>query len=373
MNIKANEPKRQKTPRPASEKWEGGHLHRTKRGGVTHIIDKWVNGFHFHISTRCSQRRAAIKQLEIFEADPFGYIAARKQAKRQIGKVEITDALILEYRDWMIETKGNSRAWAFAVAGFLADWLEDLDGADIRTVSLTEDMKPALERRKTSRPHRIESIKAFCGWLRKEKGLLTRGNDPTLDLSVPQARPEKLRRRKVVDPERISAVHAWLPEETRDVLHFLTATGWHVSEVRRFAEGGELVRGTDPGVLAVVKTRHKSGRWHPTNLHHREQVEVARRILARGRLPIQETLCEHMRNACDKAGLSKEKGEWFSLGQMRHTVLTYAVEHGASPEQASEFAGHSNSKTTRTFYLDLAKPTVSVKTLRLINGGAKTG
>jgi len=197
------------------------------------------------------------------------------------------------------------------------------------------------------------------------EGLLTRGNDPTLDLAVPQARPEKLKRRKVVDEDRLRKVFLLLPEETRDVLHLLTATAWHVSEVRRFAEAGEIAIGRDPGVLAVVKTRHKSGVWHGTNLHHAEHVETAKRIRARGRLPITETLCEHMRDACESAGLDKTKGEWFSLGQMRHTVLTYAVDNGSSPEQASEFAGHSNSKTTRAFYLDLGKPTVSVSVPRL--------
>ena len=42
------------------------------------------------------------------------------------------------------------------------------------------------------------ALKGFTAWLRREKGLLKRGEDPTLDLQVPHAEPEKLRRRKAV-------------------------------------------------------------------------------------------------------------------------------------------------------------------------------
>jgi hypothetical protein len=77
-------------------------------------------------------------------------------------------------------------------------------------LSLAAELVPALDGA-PSRKQRIEVIKALYGWLREERHVLRMAEDPTLDLAVPQARPEQ-------------AAKEWRPH-----LLVLAGTGWHVS------------------------------------------------------------------------------------------------------------------------------------------------
>lgn len=337
-------------------RWLGGYV-RPGRKGPTFVIDRWIHGEHFHVSTRCRTERAALQQLEAFEADPPSYRGGRGPAAE---RVELTGELILEFREWMLTAKGNSRQWTNEVARFLLAWREDLGHADLRRVSVTADLKPALDKRGTNRRHRTEAIKSFYRWLRMERGLLRHFEDPTPDLRTPPIRPEKLRRRKTVPLERVRAVLAHLPEATRDVLILQLGTGWHISEVRRFARGGELLE-SDAGVVAMV--RHKSGDHHRTSLVHPEHVAAAQRLRARGWIPCPTTVVEHAKCACNAAGLAPD--EHFRLGQMRHTVATHAKESGAAVRAVSEFLGHRSEETTRRFYIDLNVPPPAVPTVRI--------
>lgn len=345
-------------PRKHEVKWLGGYVRQGKKG-ATYIIEKWIRGTHFHVSTRCHSERPALKQFELFELNPKAYCAGGPVARAPL---VITPALVLEFHGWMLNTKRNSKKWCDDVARFLAAWTVDLNDKDLRDVSMHKDLKPALARRK-SRKHRVEAIKSFYGWLRKEKGLLTHAEDPTLDMPVPQSRPAKDERKKVVDQARVLAVLPHLDEKTRDLLRLQTGTAWHIAECRRFSEKGEVVPvGLGPlGPLAKISVKHKSGRRHTTPLSRLEHVEAAERIRARGFVLDDSTLNYHMARACAAAGIER-----FCLGAMRHSVLTWAVEMGASPQQASEFAGHRSLSTTRDFYLDTAVPTVSVPVLRLV-------
>lgn len=353
-------------------KWLGGYV-RFGSKSSTYVIDKWIGGVHFHVSTRCSTERAAVKQLERFEADPYGYTPLGDDGSA----LRITLELSEQFRAFM-QRKGNSAEWVATVMRFLADWEEDIRTRDLRNLSVQRDLKPALDVRKTSRRHRIETIRSFCRWLREEKGLLTRGKDATLDLSFPKTTAAKLRRRRAVTLEHVRAVFPHLPEETRDVLWLLTGTAWHVSEVRRFAEGGEIVRQLEGDPRVVLVTRHKSGELTRTPLTDRGQMEAAERIRKRGRIPAKETLAQHMRDGCNAVrekeaenGVAEENlTPHFRLGDMRHTALTYGVQQGASPQEASEFAHHRSLTTTKKFYIDLAVPTVSIPTMRLVKEGA---
>ena len=55
------------------EVWEGGYRRRDSKGRDVFVIERWVGGRKFHASTRCHTRKAALKQLERFEANPAGY------------------------------------------------------------------------------------------------------------------------------------------------------------------------------------------------------------------------------------------------------------------------------------------------------------
>jgi integrase len=338
--------------------WVGGYVSAGKRGPVF-VIERRIAGVYFHVSTRCRTERGAMKALERFEANPEGY---RPEGEPEREPLLLTPELVADYRAWMLDTKHNTEAWVNDVTRYLGDWADDLGEDDIRDTSIAQ-LKAMLDARKTSRRHRIEAVKAFCSWLRKERGLLRHAEDPTLDLPVPPSVAERLRRRKVVEPARVLAVLPWLPDASRDVLSLLSGTGGHISEVRRFAAEGELVRPASGEPLAVLVVRHKSGELTRTPIQHREHLEAAERIRARGHIPSNWTLNEHLRRACAAAGVPV-----FPMGVMRHTVATLAVEQGATPAQVSEFLGHRSQATSKKFYIDVATPTVSIPVLRLVKG-----
>lgn len=356
-----------KKPRPDADRWPGGYV-RTNKSGRTFIIERKVGGVHFHVSTRCKSLRAAMKQLERFEADPANYSPAGVAPEPERKPLVMTADLVLAYRDWMLSReRPASREWALNCANYLADWIDDLGGKDLREVTVVGDLEPALDRRKTSRRHRIEAIKAFYGWLRKKRGLIRHAEDPTPDIAVPQGSPEKHRRVKVVPRERVLAVLPHLPSAVRDVLILKLATSWHTSEVRRFAREGVMIPGTREGVLFVLQVRHKSGELTRTPLVHQEHVEAAQRILAKGKVPDRHQVADAMRAGCQAAGVTL-----FHLGQIRHSVLTWAVEQGASIEDVAEFAHHRSPLTTKKFYLDVAEPAPRIPVLRILDGGKKT-
>lgn len=354
--------------KPRRARWLGGYIRQGKSGPV-YVIERWLGGVHLHLSTRRRTERAALKELERFEADPHGYQAIRSED----APLRITAELVGRYRKYLRTTKKDTPDWVSNVVRLLAHWAEDLGAADLRRMK-TVKLRDVLDERQTSRRHRIEAIKGFCRWLREDRELLAIGQDPTLALKVPQAEPAKQRRRRAVPMDYVDLVLPHLPEETRDVLRLLTGTAWHVSEVRRFAAAGELVRPVSGDPLAVLVTPHKSGDLTRTPITTPEHLAAAERIRGRGRIPIRETLVGHMREACERvrqfqadAGVpeAKRMPHW-RLGVMRHSVLTHAVEQGATPQEAAEFANHRSVQTTKRFYVDVAVPTVRVPVMRLV-------
>lgn len=352
------------------ERWLGGYVRVGKGGKRTFIIDKWIRGQHFHLSTRCNTERAALKQFERFEADPYGFSPLGEGADA----VRITPELVNEFGLWMRDVKRDTREWIGDVMRFLGDWSEDLARHDIRNLNLQRAVYPALDKRKTSRRHRVESLKSFCTWLRRVKGLLNAANDTTQSLPIPKALPANQRKKKAVSEAHIRAVLPLLPEATRDVLLMQLATAFHISEVRRFAATGDLIYYRTGSLLASVTVKHKSGELVTQPIIHAEHLAAVERIKKRGGIPIPETLCNHMRHAINQLRRDEElrgvpeqdRTPHFRLGQMRHTALSFAANAGVPLEQVAAFAHHRSIATTRAFYVEMAKPGISVPVLRLV-------
>lgn len=347
------------------KKWLGGYRREGKKG-PTYVIERWVGGRYFHVSTKCRTERAALKHLERFEEDPETYSPKLFAAAPARTPLFLTKPMVLELCEWMrTRERPASERWIYHVGHYLSHWMTDLAGVDLRDVTVHGHLRPALDKRKT-RQHRVEVIKVLYGWLRKEKGLLRHAEDPTLDLPVPKPAPEKHKRKKVVEPARVLAALEKMREESRDVLELRLATAWHLTEVVRFAASGEILPvAGDPRVIAVLITRHKSGKETRTPLQHKEHLEAAKRIRARGQIPTYKVIANDLKVACKAAGVER-----FTAGVIRHSVLTWAVERGASPREVAEFAGHSEA-TSRRFYIDVAVPTVAVPVLRVIDGKKK--
>lgn len=341
-------------------KWSGGYVRQLveagqPKGRPVYVIEKRVDGVRFHVSTRCHDRGAAERQLMRFEANPAAYSPAG-EAKR--AGLYLTADMVQEYGNQQ-EASGLTGEWVDEVGRCLVNWLDALHGKDLRTLALHRDLKPFIEARRTRKAQHIKALKGLFRWLRQEKGLLKHHEDATLDLRVPQAKPEKWGRRKVVTPEAVQLVLPHLPAPFADVLHLLTATAWHLTEVRRFTQAGEVVPATGP-VLAVLVTRHKGGELTRTPLQYPEHVETARRLLGLRVWPQRMAFARAMRAACAAAGVP-----YFGMGVMRHSVLTWGAEAGMPIAALAEFAGHKSASTTRRFYVDVASPTNVIPIRRL--------
>lgn len=333
--------------------WDGGYIRQGKKGPV-YVIERWVGGIHFHVSTRCRTSGAAHEQLKRFEGDPINYRPSGEGTYRLL----ITHELATEFREWLINVKKDSAEWGFRCQRILIDWAEDFGGRDLRRVSLA-DIETALDRRVGGRRHRIQALKSFCTWLRRRKALLTSKDDPTLDLAAPQSPAATVS--KAVDEKRINAVLPYLPPDTQDVLLLLMGTGAHIMEVKRFATGGRMEKETS--AKATLFMVHKSKREKPFPLRGRAYVQAAERIKVRGRIPAYDTMNLDMGKACEMAGVKR-----FTMGVMRHSFTTNAFKAGHTMAEVGDAVHHASTRTTKAHYV-VAVPPHPVTPLRVLAGG----
>jgi integrase len=329
--------------------WPGGRIWTSADGTTTYVIRRKVAGRPYEVSTRCTSLRAAMAQLARFEADPEGYDPSGGQGERLLLDVDRAKAFLL----WSLNEKGNSADWVRQQKRYLAWWMERLGGMDLRRVTLRQHILPALDG-VTGRRHRIEVIKAFYSWMRKERALLTAAQDPTYGaLAVPQLRPEQWRRPKAFPRSSHESVVRHLAGPWPDLLVVLAGTGWHVTEVNRFARAGivaELPSSASRahGAAAVlVCPRRKSGEEQRTPVSS-DVADAARRVRKRGGFSVVR-LYKAVTAACLAAEV-----EPYSPGQYRHSVATWAIEQGADPAAVAAFLGHKSPSTTRRFYATLA-------------------
>lgn len=318
------------------------------RAGI-YVLEKKIKGRKFHVSTRATTLRAAMKQLERFEADPGGYRAAGTEKRQAL----ILDGdLIDAFHAWHLPAV--TRKWALQMRSRLYDWADHLKAADLRNLNLIDDLKPHL-RNATQPHHRAKAIKLLFGWLRSEKGLITRAQDVTLDLSIPVLKAAQVSgESKAVTWESVMKVAPLLAPHVRDVLVVLCASGWHVEEIRRFAVDGPMREPTAadaPNALLMITTIQKNGRRHTTALVHPNHVEAAKRVRATGRVIDNNRLRKHMLRACKAAGV-----EPFQLGSIRHSVATWLRQAGVSDDAIAAFLGHESKATTRKHYIDHQVP-----------------
>lgn len=340
----------------AREPWEGGYTYRRGDGRRVFVIERRVGGERFHISTHAHSYEAAMKQLARFEADPRAY---QPSGSDNTEALRMTDKLVVDYFDWQV-AKGVTRKWAKECNKRLTDWVVDLNGVDLRRANLRDHIKPALEKHDGGRQHRIEAIKGFYAWLRKERHLLTSAQDPTLDMPVPQGTPAKRKKRKAVEWDRVQAAAAHLEGAYLDCLVVLIATGWHVTELERFVRSADSqINYQQRGdTQATLSTQHKNREMTRTPITDPATLAAAERLRARGTVP-------RYLNAAVKAACRAAEVEEFTLGVMRHSVATWAVEGGAAPEKVAEFLQHKDARTTKRFYADVAVPTTTVPLPRL--------
>jgi integrase len=336
--------------RTARPQWLGGFIRKTKAGRPTYVIEKRINGQLFKVSTRCHTLDAAVKELARFEVDPGGYI------KRLVMTVD----LVLEYRTWQLDERGNSHEWAHTSANLLMDWLEALGDVDLRKLTAVA-VKEKLRGWETSRPARVTALKGFFTWLRKERGLLKHHEDPMPDVRIPERKSAKEQGRARDVPFKTAlAVYRHLRADVRDVLQLLSGTGWHLSEVGRFAEKGEIRKDPTGKSKAVLVVWHKRKEDSVTGLSNPLHIAAAKRLREQGWILSRGRLAELMRLANDAAGVPE--GERLHFGDMRHCVGTWSVELGEDMRDVARAFNHESEKMLRRHYVRHAVPRATIKT-----------
>ena len=347
----------------------------------TFVIEKRIKTIKWHVSTHCTSLRAALKQLEVFEADPKSYSATKTSRPDAL---VLTEAMIEQFFAWHLAPKpyggGVSREWALDIRSLLHDWMNHLKGSDLRSLDLVADLKPHLRKTKTQPHHRVKAIRNLFRWLREEVGSLTRQQDVTLDLPVPVVAAAQETESKALPFELVVEIVPHLRPDIRDVLDLMTATGWHITDTRRFAERGtirERNASDPPHVLAVLGTKMKGmdgGKAHFTAMVHPEPLAAARRIRERGYIETRGALRKQMIAAAERLTAERRKENpkapavpHLNLGAMRHSVSTWMSQAGHEAD-VWRFLGHKGPGTADRHYIDRQQaPTVLPKTaLRVV-------
>jgi integrase len=323
--------------------WPGGRIWEREDGTHVYVIKKQIGGKRYQVFTPATGIRAALVQLERFQANPEAYDPAGDTADRLL----ITPELVRAFLEFSRDEKTNSRGWVLQQRAYLAWWEEKLRGRDLRKLDLARDVIPALDSA-PERRHRSEVLKAFCSWLRKERHLLSRSEDATLDLAVKARRPEQWTRPKAIPRASYLRVLAALPPHHRDSMILLDETGWHVSELARFVRAGTIEDvPSGRSEAAILETRHKSGEPHRTAIGPDARA-AAERLRKRAGFSVSK-FYEAIQAACKTADVPA-----FTPGRFRHTFATRAIDEGVAPEAVSAYLGHKSPATMRRFYATLA-------------------
>jgi hypothetical protein len=127
-------------------------------------------------------------------ADPVEY--AREASA---GAVIVTADLLGRFAGYLADPpppeEPRTGAHIRDVIGYLVVWQTFFRGRDLRRFDL-RGLTRELNQHRTARQKRIVALKSLTKWLRVHEGVLSRADDPTADLAVPQATPEQSVRQK---------------------------------------------------------------------------------------------------------------------------------------------------------------------------------
>jgi integrase len=336
--------------------WDGGYFRLDEKGRKHFYIRRMVSGVNYDVSTRCHTTTGANSELKRFEENPAAYVPGGVPIKEPILLDEQT---ALDFLTYCRDKKKNGEEWLIKQRSYVAWWVVKLAGVDLRStgdstvpgkVSLAAHVIPALDSVKGARGHRIATLKAIYSWLRKVRHDLSAAEDPTFGtLAVPQNTPAQWKIDKVIPQPHVKAVLSRIDSHWRDAMIIQSGTGWHLTEVRRFARGGSVQgfpKNAKPtnGAKGVLLCPHaKTGELLRTAVSA-EVVAAGTRLRKHGNFSIQKYR-EAIKAECREAKISE-----FTPGRFRHTVATFAVNAGTPEEQVSSALNHKSKRTTKRFY-----------------------
>jgi integrase len=230
-------------------------------------------------------------------------------------------------------------------------------------VNLERDVLPPLQGQ-PQQANRRRTLKAFLSWLRSEDGgtRLRLAEDPLARaLRVPKSNPaQRAKPNKAVPWEDLVKVRDGARVKGKDVPglqdHWRAAfviqmeTGWHNTELRRFAVDGSIEPYVGKQVAAaVLMVQHKSGSQHRSAVSA-AAVAAAKELQAYGSFE-PANYSREVKRVAGEVGVSE-----FTAGQLRHSVATKMINDGADLATVSTFLGHRSPQTTKGFYVTHAVP-----------------
>lgn len=343
--------------------WAGGRV-RDVDGREVWVIERRIgDGRRRVLALDAANEKQALAELALFERAPGSY--QPRAALPRPGAEALIDAETLkEFARYVDTEAGLSEGYRrHILRPYLADWGAALKGRDIRRLELV-DLTEILKTWKTSRHHRIVALRSLTSWMR-ETGRLRRQEDPTLDLKVPQARPEKAVRVKGYPAQIIERLYATLGEQRcRDVIVIRSKLGMHDTEIGRIARGEALLRRLDnQGEIAGTITfpHLKAGKIHVVSADA-QTLAAAERIQAQGAPLSRMALKRMLDKAVEKIRKGLAQGQQFPdirPGELRHSYATWArnvgrivrpQDGGVPLAEVAAVLGHSSARTTSRFY-----------------------
>lgn len=368
-------------------KWSGGRTYEGREGRTVYWLDRCFNGKRYGIALDVGSKRDAEAELALFLRDPVGYVG-RREAKRRADDalVVLTENLIDQFEEYLTKL-GRERRHVRGCRHYVDWWKEQLGEVDLRTVKL-RDLKRCLSGTKTAKRNRIASWKVFCSFLREELAVLPRGDDASLDLHAPPAKPEKATREKGYSIEAVekfySALSPWSStrpgwdaktvdvQSVRDCLLLHAKTGMHQTEVMRLAAGEGKIADVDGEVeiAGTITFIHKSGYVHTVSVD-RQTVVAARRLQQRGSAPADSYIRKVIDRTAHESGLPPIR-----LGELRHSFTTWGRTcgelirpkgTGVSVEEVAAVLGHTNVRTTKLHYDGTKVPPMVKVPIKLVH------
>lgn len=325
-----------------SETWDGGYRRKAKNGKKVFVIYARRGGKLYEISTRATSSDAAGQHWRRFQADPANY---RPEGDAPREALVLNRDLAFTFLVWSRDTKGNCATHRRDQKTALQWWQDRLGAVDLRQVK-TERLLRELDTAKTGRKQKIATLKTFYGWLRKERHLITTAEDPMFgQIRAPVSKAAQLSRRKAIDRAAFNQALKALKGWPRDALEVLGSTGWHVTELERFAVGGEIEQHPHSGAPVLLCPKTKGGNHLRTEIPPAVEAAAAR-LLKAGESVEYFALKRALTNI----------GAKFDPGHLRHSVATWAINAGADPALVSSFLNHRSLATTRKFYATHAVP-----------------
>jgi integrase len=343
--------------------WKGGRIYEDRDGARRYVIERTRNGRRF-VATLPAGVTDPEAELALFKRDPEGYIRQLNERGLTLpdnGAVRLTADEIEAFAKYM-RSKDLCAAYISGVTGYLAHWANALEGADLRTVTVTR-LYELLDTWDSARNYRVTALQTWCTFLIRRQRLTV--NVAAL-LEVTKAPPSRLKRNRGYSIKQVESFYRSLDSQyIRDLYCVAAKTGMHTTEIRRMARGEVEIRPVGKGgIAAVVRVVHKGKRDHLQSIDAQTLASL-QRLMKLKRAPS---------GAAVSRAVAKVGGTPVFPKYLRHSFSTWLKEcgrkvtvqsGGLDHAEVAALIGHRTGLMLKDRYDNSAIPAMGVVDIRL--------